>query len=150
MKEPVDHILRPQLPWRSSPGITECGYNAERAPTISRAEYFDRVKNFGRQRTAMLTCMTCADTASRWSTWEDDPRQAMQREIAWEGRRSVRSDESGCRLKDELLAVAILIEAHRDEFDAYIAAAEQRREWLAKKAANVAGKKGEKPKAMPW
>jgi len=150
VKEPVDHILRPHLPWRTDGGITECGYNAEKVPTISRTEYLDRVKSLGRQRTVMLTCMTCSDTASRWSTWDDDPRQMMQRELEWEGGRWSRCNDHGCRLRDELLAIAALIDVHREEFDAHVAATEQRREWLAKKAANAADKRNEKPRAAPW
>ncbi|MES0071950.1 hypothetical protein [Mesorhizobium sp. M0058] len=38
-------------------------------------------------------------------------------------------------MKDELVAIAALIEAHRDEFDQHVAATEQRREWLKRKAA---------------
>jgi hypothetical protein len=77
----------------------------------------------------MVTCMTCLNTARRWGTWEEDPRMALHREIEWEGygRRGMRNDR-GQRLKDELLAVAALIAAHREEF-------EQRREWLKRKAA---------------
>lgn len=143
MKEPVDHILRPQLPWRRDGGITECGYNAEKVSTLSRPEYFDRVKTMGQQRAAMVTCMTCAQTASRWSIWEDEPRHAIQREIEWEGHGSYRwgrSDDRGTRMRDELLAIAALIETHRDEFDAHVAATEQRREWLEKKSAHAAQK----------
>ncbi len=150
MKEPVDHILRPQLPWRSAAGITECGYDAAKVPTISRDEYLDRLKNFGRQRTAILTCMTCADTASRHSTWEDDPRQALQREVEWEGGRWGRRDDRGCRLRDELLAIAAIIDMHREEFDAHISATEQRREWLAKKSASASEKAKVKQRRTPW
>lgn len=139
MKEPVDHILRPRLPWRDSDEgpITECGYDASKVKTLSRAEFQQREKDLGKQRTAMLTCMTCADTARRWGTWEDDPRLAMQREIEWErGSAYWRGrDDRGQRLKDELLAIAALISAHQDEFDATISASEQRREWLERKAA---------------
>jgi hypothetical protein len=139
MKEPVDHILRPLLPWRSTAGaITECGFDASKVPTISRAEFLQKHKDLGERRMAMLTCMTCSDTARRWGTWEDDPRKALQREISWEGVDHYygrgRTDR-GRRLRDELLAIAALIEAHRDEFDAHISATEQRREWLEKKAA---------------
>mgnify|MGYP001599520162 CR=1 FL=1 len=37
MKEPVDHVLRPRLPWRSpsDPAITECGYDASKVKTIT-------------------------------------------------------------------------------------------------------------------
>lgn len=138
MKEPVDHILRPTLPWRSSEGaITECGFDASKVKTLTRPEFFSREKEFGKQRMAMLTCMTCADTARRWGTWEDDPRLAMQREVEWERRSPYYSrtpNERGVRLKDELTAIATLIEAHKDEFLATIAANEKRRAWLEKKA----------------
>lgn len=136
MKEPVDHIERPSLPWRQ-PGegaITECGFDATKVKTLARTEFFQREKELGQQRTAMLTCMTCSQTAKRWGRWSDDPRLAMQREIEWEGVRWS-SEKRGQRLKDELFAIAALIEAHRDEFDAHLATTEQRREWLAKKAA---------------
>jgi hypothetical protein len=133
MKEPVDHILRPQLPWRTDGGITECGFNAEKVSTLTRAAYFERLKDLGQQRSAMLTCMTCASTASRWGTWDDDPRPAIQREIDWET--GWRKNDRGVRLRDELLAVAALIENHRDEFEAHMTTTGQRREWLQKKAA---------------
>lgn len=143
MKEPVDHILRPQLPWRNEGGITECGYDASKVSTISREEYFARLKDMGQQRCALLTCITCSDTARRWGTWADDPRKALEREIQWEA--GWRKDR-GTRLRDELEAIAALVEAHREEFDAHINQTEQRRDWLAKKAA-VATKP--KPHRMP-
>jgi hypothetical protein len=146
MKEPVDHILRPRLPWRDGPGITECGYNAEKVQTLTRADYFTRVKSMGQQRAAMLTCMTCAQTASRWSTWDDDPRQAMQRELEWEGARW--RNARGNRLHDELLAIEALIAAHREEFDSHIENTEQRRAWLEKKAANSAAKPRTSPRSI--
>lgn len=132
MKEPVDHILRPQLPWRSA-SITECGYNAEKVSALSREDYFARVKAIGKQRSAMLTCMTCAGTAERWGTWEDDPRRAIEREVQWEAGWS-RADR-GNQLRDELVAIAALIEAHREEFDAIIDATQQKRDWIAQKDA---------------
>lgn len=138
MKEPVDHILRPSLPWR--PGddgrITECGYNARTVPSIERAEFFSRLKEFGERRTSMMTCMTCAETAKRHETWEDDPRGALQREIEWErgGRWSNDSyNKRGHLLKHELLAIASLIDAHRAEFDELLSVLEQRHDWLEKK-----------------
>lgn len=140
MKEPVDHILRPRLPWRSSDegAITECGYDATKVKTLSRIEFFQREKELGKQRTAMVTCMTCSDTARRWGRWEDDPRLALQREIEWERGCHYWArarDDRGARLRDELTAIAALIEAHRDEFSELVAAIEQRREWLEKKDA---------------
>lgn len=137
MKEPVDHILRPALPWRTGePGITECGFDASKVKTLTREEYVRRYKDLGQQRMALLTCMTCADTARRWGTWEDDPRRAVDREITWEWGGGYRArNDRGQRLKDELLAVAALIEAHRDEFDAHVQETVARRDWNEKKAA---------------
>src|SRR5690349_10474914 len=112
MKEPVDHIERPSLPWRENGTVTECGYDASKVKTLTREEFFSREKELGQQRTAMLTCMTCMNTAKRWGRWADDPRLALQREIEWEVRWS--REQRGQRLKDELLAMAALIEAHRE------------------------------------
>jgi hypothetical protein len=139
MKEPVDHILRPSLPWRSEAAITECGYDASKVKTLTRPQYFQRLKDLGQQRSAMFTCMTCADTARRWGTWDDDPRLALEREIKWErGSHHWRSrNDRGTRLKDELLAIAALIEAHHDEFLTLVTTNEQRRAWLEKKAART-------------
>ena len=143
MKEPVDHIIRPQLPWRAGePGVTECGYDATKVKALTREEYFARRKELGEQRCAMFTCMTCADTATRHPTWDEDPRLAIEREIRWEapGWR-YQKDRNGVRLRDELLAIAALIEAHRDEFSSHVAATQQRREWLEKKTEHERAKK---------
>ncbi len=90
VKEPVDHILRPRLPWRSAsdPSVTECGYDSGSVKSITREEFFQRLKDMGQQRAALFTCMTCSETARRWRTWDDDPRQALEREINWEGVRA--------------------------------------------------------------
>lgn len=138
MKQPVDHILRPILPWRDpSTSITECGLAAAEIKTITRAEFIQRRKDLGTQRAAMFTCMTCAQTSDRWCTWEADPRLVMSREIEWERGSAYWSqrDDRGQRLKDELLAIGGLIEAHRDEFETALQTAQARREWNDKKAA---------------
>lgn len=132
MKQPVDHIIRPMLPWRDGPGITECGYDASKVTAITRGAFDQRVKDMGKQRAAMLTCMTCSNTAERWGSWSDDPRKALGREIEWEAGWSRRNN--GSRLLDELLAVEALIAAHRDEFDAKIEEIRRRRDWVAQKA----------------
>lgn len=137
-KGPIDHILRPLLPWRGPEGaITECGLSASDADHITRAEFLQRRKVLGPQRASLFTCMTCSQTADRWETWEEDPRVALTREIEWErGLASwhARTDR-GQRLKDELLAVAGLIESHREEFAAALKTIEGRREWNARKDA---------------
>jgi len=139
MKQPLDHIQRPLLPWRdASDSITECGHDASKVPTITRKEFFDRLTEYGQQRTALFTCMTCSDTAKRHPTWEEDPRGALLREIEWEYR--WRKVEREHRLKDELLAIQILIENNRDEFDGLLSMSMQRQEWQARKKEKAQGK----------
>lgn len=133
MKQPVDHIQRPSLPWRNSPGITECGLDASKISTLTREQYFQRYKDLGQQRCAMLTCMTCGDTARKWGRWADDPRKALEREIDWEA--GWHRGDRGQQLRDELTAIASLIEAHSDEFAELVATIQRRRDWLEKKAA---------------
>jgi hypothetical protein len=135
VKEPVDHILRPQLPWRDNAAITECGMDAAKAPTLTRNQYLARLKEMGQQRTAILTCMTCAQTANNWGTWEDDPRQALMREIQWENPYGYRrNNERGWKLHDELWAAASIIAEHRTVFDALVEERARRRDWLSQKA----------------
>ena len=138
MKQPVDHILRPQLPWRSTGAVTECGLDASKVTALSREQYFARHKELGMQRCAMLTCMTCSQTARNWKTWQEDPRSALGREIQWET--AWHRNERGALLRDELLAIAALVEAHPEEFAAHLSATQQRRDWLEKKAAHAKAK----------
>lgn len=145
MKEPVDHILRPQLPWRSClTSITECGYNAASVKSLTREAFAARLKGYGEQRTALVTCMTCMHTAQRWPTWEQDARLALQREIEWEAvhwnarvKQVIQySKERGHSLLDELRAIEALIAAHPQEFRELLAGVDARRQWLARKAQN--------------
>lgn len=137
MKEPVDHIERPRLPWRSDDEswMTECGYSVLKVKTITREAFAKRLKEYGQQRTAILTCMTCIQTAQRWSTWNEDPRQALDREIAWEGSGRYNQDTRGTRLRNELRAIELLINRHREEFD-----------WILFEVASVVDLEAEKRK----
>lgn len=147
MKEPVDHILRPRLPWRmEEDAITECGYDVTKVKCLTRFEFNARHREYGRQRTAMLTCMTCMDANSRWGNWADDPRQAMQREIEWETRWGRDIEGRTQRLKDELSVIAEMIEAHREDFDAKVQSRRDRRKWNDQKAAAEAERKRIKPR----
>lgn len=161
MKEPVDHIIRPLLPWRSQqePQMTECGYDASKVKSMTREAYFARLKEYGRQRTGLVTCMTCMSTAANWPTWQEDPRLAVSREVTWEavhysgGQVRQWSAERGHRLLDELLAIETLIAAHPDEFQQLLSDIDARREWLKKKAASTTTKakpdRGGGPKWRP-
>lgn len=134
MKQPVDHVLRPKLPWRSDESaITECGYDASKVKTLTREEFVARLKDMGEQRTALLTCMTCVDTAKRWHPWEADPRQALQREIEWEHRGRWSVDDGRQRLVFELRAIAALVDAHRDEFEQEVSKLHGVAKWQATK-----------------
>lgn len=136
MKQPVDHILLPQLPWRNDAPMTECGFDSAKVPTLTREQYAARLKELGQQRTAMLTCMTCSGAHDRWRNWEGDPRRAVGREIEWETGGGIyrARDDRGLRLHDELLALAALVAEHREVFDAHVAESHARREWLEQKA----------------
>jgi hypothetical protein len=145
MKEPVDHILRPRLPWRTDvAALTECGYDATKVKALTRDDIDQRLKDLGKQRTAMLTCMTCMNTAGRWKTWDEDPREAIGREVEWEGR--WRQDR-GHRLRDELLAIEALIAAHPEEFKKLLADIDARREWRDRKARE---EQKPKPRTVVW
>lgn len=144
MKEPVDHIVRPMLPWREVQFVTECGMNASSVKTLSRDEFTQRLKDLGKQRTALLTCMTCIQTFDRYTTWDVDPRLAIDREIAWEEAHWNRwsgnvSSRHGVLLRDELMAIATLIERHKSEFKELVEA-EQIRRFFVEEGAKMKGK----------
>lgn len=106
---PKEHVLRPVPPWRSE-GKTECGLDIEGRPVLTRDEFVAKVKTQGQQRSAMSTCMTCWNTAQRWPSWDVDPAGCVARDTSgWRN-----SPEFG----EELRAIALLIEAHPDEFRA--------------------------------
>lgn len=119
-KPHFDHVARPVPPWRDVV-LTECGLPIEDTRVvISRQDFQDKVRRQGQQRAALSTCMTCWETAARWEDWTVSPSDVIRREWAtWRGR------ESATRLNAELRAIAALIEAHRDEFDGYLAGLEQ-------------------------
>lgn len=111
-EEPRAHVRRPDFPWRDGQR-TECGKSAiDVAAVIDRDELNRRIHRDGIQRTAYTVCMTCLDASRRWKDWTGDPIDVMAREF-YGGRR----DE---RLRDELRALAALVEAHRDEYDDYM------------------------------
>lgn len=142
MKEPVDHIIRPIVPWRKAdePQMTECGYDSRKVQSLTREQFLKRLKEYGEQRTGLVTCMTCMHTAKRWPTWQDDPRLALSREVEWEaphwGLDRKIHDRRGNRLRDELLAIEALIAAHPEEFRDLLASIDARRQWLERKSKN--------------
>ena len=114
MSEPLTHIARPPLPWRES-GKTICGHPVGQyvdGLVINLADAHAAARRLGQQRFALTHCMTCASNARNWSTWEDNPRARLAREMGHLG-----MTKAEPIVEHELRAIALLIEAHRDEFD---------------------------------
>jgi hypothetical protein len=140
---PVDHISRSALPWRAAE-LTECGKSVAElgGRVVSRDEIRTRIQRIGQKRAAFSTCMTCAETSDRWSRFgRDDAVLAVSREaravehasapipglddgddVGAARRRSARDLWRRRQLLSaELEALGALVEAHREEFDGYIA-----------------------------
>lgn len=123
----VDHIERPNPPWRTE-RTTECGLD-DTHKMVSRAEFYERVKDQGQQRAAMSVCMTCWHTAIRYGGWGRDHASTKAQFLNLWGHDPadvIGRDLHGKRrdlLNRELHVVGLLIEAHRDEFDQAMAGA---------------------------
>jgi len=111
---PMEHIRRPVLPWQTDRHLTECGRDTDGRVVITREECAAKIKRQGKQRAAMTTCMTCAETSDRWATWDVDPVQAVRRQVGGWG-------DTDPALRDEFIVIAALIEAHREEYDDMLA-----------------------------
>jgi len=137
---PLDHLSRPPLPWRA-PHLTECGKSLDTIDAgriVSYDQLRNRVADIGQKRAAFETCMTCWETANRWP---DDPATALYREVGVvyrtppshydfppsrhdDGKQRRSYEEAKARrdrFAGELEAIQALIEAHREEFDGYLA-----------------------------
>lgn len=115
----LDHIERVPLPWRNGWRTTECGKRAEDVASVIDHDAAKRKFTAqGQQRAAMSTCMTCANTANRhWFTWEASPADVLDRWLLSNRWGQNSSKPESVQINRELHAIAILIEAHRDEFD---------------------------------
>lgn len=123
-QEPLKHILRSTLPWhRDDAGKTECGRPAAEMAEgliLTRDEAVALWKRWGAQRAAFVLCSTCCSTANRHPTWEESPIEVMTRHFGqrvWVGRDDAELRRSAER---ELHAIAMLIDAHGNEFQALI------------------------------
>lgn len=114
MSEPLDHIYRAVLPWRAQE-MTECGRLVnDVGGVISVEEVTRRWKEWGKQRTAFTVCMTCLNTANYQDRWESDPAGVMRRWCSLDA-------SNHERMNTELRAIAALIDAHRTQFDGFVA-----------------------------
>jgi len=122
VSEEIQHVIRPRLPWRTDEAMTECGRPAGDGD-MTRDEAIAKVKRLGKVRASLSSCMTCWQTASRWPGWDRSPSSVMARYAKglgfWVGRDPA-DDSPRARMDIELRAIAALVEAHREEFDAYV------------------------------
>jgi hypothetical protein len=124
MKDAVDHVIRPAPPWRAPADTrTECGRAADsvEGSVLTRDEFISRWREQGQRRAALTTCMACIDAARRWSTWDEDPVSAVGREThnSYGGRHA--DGRWANVFRDELIALAELVDRHPEEFDEILA-----------------------------
>lgn len=109
--QPISHIRRPNLPWRTS-RMGECGrLERDVAKMIDREEALALIKKYGQQRAAFLLCMTCITNCRQYASWEEDPAGALAREFF---------GAKDPQLGNELTALGLLVTAHREEFDEFL------------------------------
>lgn len=118
MNDPVTHIARPMLPWRTDEPLTECRLDARSYPTWTREEARREAARLGKTRFYMVACVTCIQTSERYQTWDENPSSAMAREVERHSHRYGIGPDPQINL--ELRAIALLIESHRDEFDTLV------------------------------
>ena len=117
-KPQVSHVQRPQLPWETT-RKTYCGKDPEQFKSVISLDAAQhRFKEVGRKRATYELCVTCVETANRASSFDLSPCQAVAHVYA---NRWWRAGDHPTETA-ELRAVALLIEAHREEFDEAIAA----------------------------
>lgn len=118
MADPLLHITRPLLPWQSE-RLTECGRDADdfrEGIVIDRVEVKALLAKHGKQRVSFLCCMTCLGRSNySFDTWEDNPASVMRRYCERSG--GGWSGDPNAAINVELRALALLVAAHRDEFD---------------------------------
>lgn len=148
-KPKPDHLIRPLLPWRDpTDGLTECGLTAEGHRWITLAEANQRIKAQGGRRAAFTLCMTCVDTVNRHQSrsFDEQPCGSLLRELEWAwGRlrwqRSDMGDDAivrARRIDIEVRAIGALVEAHREEFDEFVAGHADTEDLTARRVARAA------------
>lgn len=117
-KEVRDHVLRSRLPWRSEEGaLTECGLPAQSYPTVTPEEMRAKIAAEGQRRAAYSSCMTCWSALSN-TEWREARGGKLFATLAREVDRSFSGGDGPPVLVKELEAIVLLIERHREEWDA--------------------------------
>jgi hypothetical protein len=121
-----DHVTRSMLPWRSE-ALTECGCaTSDVANVITLNELDDRIMRYREERTCRTVCTRCWQTSNISPRWETNHVGVIAREAVRSGigDRHPSSQPEAVRFGNELRAIAALIDAHRGEFDSYLAGLE--------------------------
>lgn len=118
--EVLQHISRPDLPWRRAT-LTRCGREiaelaADRVVTVDEAR--KKVDRLGKTRAVMFLCMTCIDRWHAWPEWDESPAGLIGRysEGASWARRNEDGESRFDGLNRELRALAILAQRYEPEF----------------------------------
>lgn len=117
------HVARSMLPWRSDL-LTECGRRTLDVTNIINSEELeDRIARRGQQQAASTVCPKCWENRSP-ADWDTNPVRVIAREAvrAGLGDQEPSTGPEASQFINELHAIAALIDAHRNEFDSYVAA----------------------------
>lgn len=121
MDGPLDHLARVLPPWHTGPEVTECGRPlADVVSIVARDALKAKFTRLGKQRASFSTCMTCANLFGRTSSWEKNPEGVLERSVR--GRYFPQDTEESRRRRSELLALGMLVEEHREEFEGLVEA----------------------------
>ena len=132
--EPLEHVARVLIPWSTRPGLTECGRKLnDVAAVIDLPAFVAKYNRLGKTRMAMTTCMTCWARLQYGSHyWEKHPAEVLNRDLGRYEERAV--------ITAELLALAALVEAHRQEYDDLVAGLQDTGDLAARRAQKRAGR----------
>lgn len=121
--QPLRHLRRVAPPWAAE-DMTICGRPlSDVASWVQWEEAKALFNKHGRARAMFLFCATCVD---RHGYKGDSPgrfdRVPAKVTADWAERAAWRDSPQAERIRAELLGLAALVEAHRDEYDAHVAA----------------------------
>lgn len=115
--EPVAHLPRPVPPWEEVHN-TLCGRGiTDVAKMGTIAAFIATVKKYGQRRAAFDYCQNCVShTRTAVMTWEKNPIEIVS---DWVGRGIYTAAPGQERITANLYALAALVEAHPEEFEAH-------------------------------
>jgi hypothetical protein len=121
LEGPPRHLERFAPPW-STTRLTICGRPLDDvAAWVSFDEGRKLVVKIGQTRAALIFCQTCVNRqhmVDRPEAWEKNPARIVHDYT----RHTWREDAAAEHIRAELLSLAKLADAHRDEYDAMVAA----------------------------